>query len=232
MQLFCFTYAGGTAAFYNDIEKICKGIIFVKLEYPGHGTRRKEALCEEFRELARDLLEQIKTSYSGGEYCLMGYSMGSIALFETLQLILEENILPVPKHIFLAAHAPMKMTIIEQLSEQELSAYVKKRTIEFGGIPKALQGNKPFWRTYLPLYETDYMMISKYDFDELAFTTDVAVTIFYSDSDTPKADMEKWKKYFRGEFEMIEYSGTHFFIYEHLEEMAEIVMKYATKDVE
>lgn len=232
MQLFCFTYAGGTAAFYNDIEKICKGIEFVKLEYPGHGTRRKEALSEDFRELARDLLEQIKISYSGGEYCLMGYSMGSIAEFETLQLILQENVIPKPKQIFLAAHAPMKMTIIDQLSGQELSAYAKKRTIEFGGIPKELQDNKTFWRIYLPLYVADYMMISKYDFDEIAFSTDVPVTIFYSDSDTQKADMEKWKKYFRGEFEMIEYSGTHFFIYEHLDEMAEVIMKYMAKDAE
>lgn len=50
MQLLCFTFAGGTAEFFNQLEDICTGKIdFVKLEYPGHGSRRKEKLCDTFR---------------------------------------------------------------------------------------------------------------------------------------------------------------------------------------
>ena len=53
MQLFCFTYAGGTAAFFNQLEAACAGKIdFVKLEYPGHGLRRKMRLIWQPRESA------------------------------------------------------------------------------------------------------------------------------------------------------------------------------------
>lgn len=85
MQLFCFTFAGGTAEFFNQLEDICTGKIdFVKLEYPGHGSRRKEKLCDTFQELAEDLYGQLKENYSGSDYALLGYSMGSIAVLESV----------------------------------------------------------------------------------------------------------------------------------------------------
>ena len=37
--LLCFPFAGGTASFFDMIEKDLEGIDLVKLEYAGHGTR-------------------------------------------------------------------------------------------------------------------------------------------------------------------------------------------------
>lgn len=230
MQLFCFTYAGGTAAFYEELESVCEGIEFVKLEYPGHGHRRKEALKETIREVAKDLYEQICAAYTGEAYALMGYSMGSIVAFEMVQIIMRENVLPKPRHIFLAAHIPSKMTTVDGLSESELLDYAKKRTIVFGGVPKELQNNQTFWRIYLPLYIADYKMIGRYEFDGLEFTSDIPVTIFYSVEDTPRHDMERWKKFFVGECEMVEYTGTHFFLNEHTKEMAEVIKQQIGND--
>ena len=49
MKLFCFTYAGGTASFYEQIEDLLpKSIEVIKLEYAGHGTRRKESFYHDF----------------------------------------------------------------------------------------------------------------------------------------------------------------------------------------
>lgn len=44
---------------------------------------------------------------------------------------------------------------------------------------------------------------------------------FYSETDTPRADMELWKKYFTGE--LYAFEGTHFFIQLNHEEMAGII---------
>lgn len=46
MKLFCFTYAGGTATFYDDLKSILehRGIEVIALEYSGHGERYKAAL--------------------------------------------------------------------------------------------------------------------------------------------------------------------------------------------
>lgn len=224
MQLFCFTFAGGTAAFYDQLEDTCSGEIdFVKLEYPGHGSRHKEKLCDTFQELSKDLYRQIKKHYSGGEYALMGYSMGSIAVLEALRYLTGLEELPQPQHIFLAAHEPKTMVSLDQYSSEELDEYVRSRTILFGGVPEQLVHNKSFWRMYLPLYKADYLMISRYDFDSLAYTTNIPVTVFYSEQDTPRTEMELWKKYFVGSCEFVEYSGTHFFINEHCREMTMLI---------
>lgn len=224
MQLFCFTFAGGTAAFYNQLEEACSGQIdFVKLEYSGHGLRRREKLCDTFQELSVDLYEQLKENYSGGDYALMGYSMGSIATLETLRYLMGKEELSCPRHVFLAAHEPRTMVDLDKYSSEDLDEYVKSRTILFGGVPEQLINNKSFWRMYLPLYKADYLMISRYDFENLVYMTDIPATVFYSEQDTPRAEMELWKKYFTGSCEFIEYTGTHFFINEHCREMAVLI---------
>lgn len=224
MQLFCFTVAGGTAVFYDQLEEACAGQIeFVKLEYPGHGLRHKESLCDTFQELAADMYSQIRERYSGGDYALMGYSMGSIAAFETLQYLAKIKELPYPRYIFLAAHEPKTMTDLDKFSPDVLDEYIKKRTLLFGGIPERLVDNKSFWRMYLPLYKADYLMISRYDFENLIYTTDIPAIVFYSEQDTPREGVELWKKYFTGRCEFVEYIGTHFFINEHCREMAVLI---------
>ena len=54
LQIFCFTYAGGSAAFFDVIEKDLKGVDVVKFEYAGHGIRHKEGFYRDFyKELLR-----------------------------------------------------------------------------------------------------------------------------------------------------------------------------------
>lgn len=226
MQLFCFTIAGGTAAFFNQLEETCGSQMeVIKLEYPGHGLRHKEKLCDTFEELSRDLYRQIKEKYAGGGYALMGYSMGSVAALETLRYLLARRELSEPKYVFLAAHEPRAVVRVDKFSSGELDQYVKDRTILFGGVPERLVHNKSFWRMYLPLYRADYLMISRYDFESLEFTTDIPVVVFYSEKDTPRTSIEQWKKYFTGHSEFAEYPGTHFFIKEHYREMAALIME-------
>lgn len=224
MQLFCFTFAGGTAAFFDQLEEASVSQIeFVKLEYPGHGVRYKEKFCDTFQELSKDLYEQMRAKYSGGEYALIGYSMGSIAALETLRYLMGIGGLPVPKHFFLAAHKPKAMVNLDEATPETIDEYVKNRTIRFGGVPERLRNNNSFWRIYLPLYKADYLMIGRYDFEKMDFTTDIPATVFYSETDTPRSEMEQWKKYFTGSCEFVEYTGTHFFINEYYREMAVLI---------
>lgn len=100
MQIFCFTFAGGTTAFFSQVEKcITPENKIEKLEYAGHGLRYKEAFYNDFLELAEDMYSQIKYK-NVGEYALMGYSMGSIAATEVLRLIIDKKQMLCPKYIF------------------------------------------------------------------------------------------------------------------------------------
>lgn len=222
-QLFCFTYAGGSAAFFDAIEAELPGYALVKLEYAGHGARRKEPFCRDFGALADDVFRRLGEAYAGGAYALFGYSMGSITLVEVLRRILDEPGTPPPFHVFLAAHEPHTKLELSGFSADELDEWVKERTIRFGAVPEKLRSNKSFWRMYLPLYRADYSIIGTYRFEDLTLRTDVPATVFYSETDTPRAEMELWRNYFTGACAYHEFPGSHFFIQEHHRDMARLM---------
>lgn len=222
-QLFCFTYAGGSASFFNLIEKDLPGFELVKLEYAGHGTRHKEPCYQNFDNLADDIYLILKERYVGGVYALFGYSMGTITLVEVLKRILADYDMKEPSHVVLAAHEPHSKAELVGFTEDELDEWVKNRTIKFGAVPKKLFDNKSFWRIYLPLYRADYSIIGKYRFEELTLRTDIPAIIFYSETDTPRTEMELWSKFFTGDCEYYKFEGTHFFIQEYHQKMAQIL---------
>lgn len=223
LQIFCYTFAGGNAAFFNDIEKDIPEAEFVKNEYSGHGTRHREDYYNSFDELADDMYDLLKRNYKGGEYALFGYSMGSITLVEVLKRIINDHNMPDPGRVFLAAHEPQTKYELIGFTPGELDEWVRQRTLKFGGVPEKLLNNRAFWRMYLPIYRNDYSLIGKYKFEDLELSTDIPAAIFYSETDTPFFDMEKWKQYFTGDCSFHCYEGTHFFIQEHHREMAGII---------
>lgn len=226
--LFCFPFAGGTADFYNNLEKACgEEVRFIKLEYPGHGVRMKEPLCHSFDDLTRDLYPQIIRTleeYPKMDYSMMGYSMGSIAMFDMLRLMLKNHIEKRPWSVFISAHQPQPVRALRNVPDEGIDHWVKERTIEFGGIDKRLLSNKSFWRVYLPIFKADYKMIADYEFEGSGFSTDIPATVFYSEEDTPYSEMIEWKNYFTGACDFIEYQGSHFFIDHYYQNMAMVIL--------
>lgn len=225
MKLICLTYAGGNATFYDQLQKeLSESVEVIAMEYAGHGQRHKEPFYKTFDELSRDLLRQLKEKVAVGEdYAIMGYSMGSISTVELLKRILQDPTLNNPVHIFLAAHEPATKKELKNYADNEMNETVKKRTVEFGGIPQVLVNNESFWRMYLPIYKADYTLIGTYKFEELNLKTDIPATVFFSESDTPYEKMQAWNNYFTNKCEFVQYEGNHFFIYEHYSEIAKII---------
>jgi len=220
-QLLSFTYAGGTKAFFNEIETDLHGIELVSFDYAGHGERHQEPFYKDFDELADDMFQKIKNRLHD-DYALFGYSMGSVTAAEVLKRIINAD-LSLPSHIFLCAHEPHTKSELLGFREDELDEWVKDRTIRFGDVPTKLQNNRVFWRTYLPIYRADYSIIGNYRFEELDLTTMVPLTVFYSETDTPLSEMRLWEKYFINSVEYKRFDGNHFFIREHHAEMAQII---------
>ncbi|MBC5689815.1 thioesterase [Mediterraneibacter sp. NSJ-55] len=227
MKLFCFTYAGGTAAFYDELKELLfpSGIEIRAIDYAGHGSRRSEELYKNFDDLACDLYKTvINEIYDQEEYALMGYSMGTIAVAEVMKLICKEKVKQ-PVHIFLAAHEPATKKEVLNPDSKEADVYIKNLVMRFGGVPEKLLKNEVFWRTYLPLYKGDFQLIWKYDFSKLELKTDVPAAIFYTEEDTPRDKLCGWNEYFVSRNEYYQFEGNHFFIKKHCKEIAEIIVK-------
>lgn len=225
MQLFCFPCAGGTANFFNQLDPwFSPAVERVKLEYAGHGARHREPLYQDFSQLAEDLYALVKGRYRpGAPYALLGYSMGSVAAVEVLVRILRRGDLPEPCRVFLMAHGPSARRELIQPPGGGSDDWIKKRTIALGGVPEKLQENPVYWRVHLPLYRADYGLISNYPFEELALDCRVPLTGLYGTEDLPGADMEAWRRYFRGECFFRAFPGGHFFMTMYQRDVAELV---------
>ncbi|MDD6616721.1 MAG: thioesterase domain-containing protein, partial [Lachnospiraceae bacterium] len=97
IQLFCIPYAGGMAGAFDELKKLLADEILVTpIEYAGHGTRKTEAFYQDFGELAGDVRNQMRELRRTDLPCaLMGYSMGSISVYEILRRYGDEYS---PKH--------------------------------------------------------------------------------------------------------------------------------------
>ncbi len=137
-QLFCYTCAGGTGAFFDTIEKDLPEMQLVKPDYPGHGSRRKEPFCRNFTELADDLFARFRKEYAGGPYALFGYSMGSITAAEMLRRILADEDLPNPACVFLAAHEPHTKAELTGRLGQRPDGPLRRRARQAVGEPELL----------------------------------------------------------------------------------------------
>lgn len=224
IDLYCFTHAGGAATFFNVLDKhLVENIELQKLEYSGHGLRRKEPFYQNFTELANDMFEMICNRENRERpYALMGYSMGCISLVETLKLICQKQLL-LPSHVFLAAHEPKTKLELLNYSEDEKDEIIRHRTLAFGGIPGQIQNNDIFWRMYMPIYRADYKLISEYDFEDMGCYRNIPTTIFYSEEDTPLKNMLDWQSVFPDKNEFLRYTGSHFFIQQYYKEIATVV---------
>lgn len=227
MQLICFTCAGGTADFFTPLEsRMGSAVNVIKLEYAGHGRRHREKFYADFSELAEDMYEQLRALHKKGEaYALLGYSMGCISVIETLKLIVKSGEIEPPAHIFLAAHAPYARKELEGFNEEVSDDWICKRTVLFDGIPKELMDSRIFWRVYLPVYRADYLMVSKYDFQQINLRSEIPVSVFYSEADTPYVNVVAWKHFFIGKCELVRFEGNHFFINGHEREFAEAITR-------
>ncbi len=225
MKLICFTYAGGNSSFYDQLKKeLLPDVELIAPEYSGHGKRHRSPFYLDFDGLADDMLTQIRGEIECNSlYAIMGYSMGCISAIEVLRKLIDEK-MPLPVHVFLAAHEPRTKATLADYNNEEKDDFVKARTIQFGAVPEKLIDNKSFWRMYLPIYRADYSIIGKYKFENLKLKSDIPATVFYSENDTPFEDMKNWNKYFEI-IDFIRYTGNHFFINEHFCAMSQEIKK-------
>lgn len=232
MQLFCFPYAGGTSAFYDQLEKeLPTEISVIKLDYAGHGSRRGEPKYGSFSELADDMYTRMKAARDEEEnYAMFGYSMGGLCVYELLRrLCIEENN-DEPIHLFLAAHSPHPEKEFLAFRAPGMDNEVRELTLRFGGIDRRLKDNNAFWRVYLPIYQWDYYLIGTCEDRLIEMGNSVPATVFYSETDTPYREMRDWERYLNGNCDFFRFDGNHFFMNDHCAEIADIICRRLLPD--
>lgn len=224
IKLFCLPYAGGSATMYEKWRRsLHPSIELIAVEYAGRGKRFSEPLCPNLEETIDDLCSIIEKEIDETPYCIFGHSMGALVGYE-LYHRLKEKKLSLPVHMFLsgkgAPHFPHKDRIIHNLSDADF----KDELLKLEGTPKEVLTNEDLMEIFLPILRSDFKAIEEYEYFEKEDIMDCNSTVLYGkDEKMPINEISEWQEHTKKKCNFIKFSGGHFFIHDHSEDIVNII---------
>lgn len=222
IQIFFITYAGGTASFFSKLEdELYQKFEVYKCEYAGHGVRQKEPMYCTMQDAVDDVARYISSHRDYTlPYVIFAYSMGSLIVTNALEQYFVEDM---PMHIFFASHVPPHVSkFVMDLSltpDEEFLDMLEK----MGGVNEKLRNNRVFRMIYLPIIKNDYHLLYDYRWSGKLGIFPCDLTVLYSSEDLEEDVMRQWERYTKARFELHSFSGNHFFLKEHYQEVANLI---------
>lgn len=218
LNVFCFPYAGGSAAIYNSlIENSPMSINVCPLEYPGRGMRYSEEKICNMKEIVIDLYQRIE-NYLSTSFVFLGYSMGAAIAYE-MSLYLKEKERKNLKHLILLAKRPVHLSPIDiDYHTLSLDKFIDKLK-ELNGISDEVLNNNELLELYIPIIRNDFKLIETYKVnDVIPINVPLSVIGGLGDVKVPKDHLKIWEKYTMNEFKLSLIDGDHFFIHSNKNE--------------
>lgn len=224
IRLFCLPFAGGSAYAYNPFrEHLPERIELVPIELPGHGRRMREPLLSTLPEMIEEVLGQLRRHGLDTPYAIYAHSMGGLLSYLLARRILADG-LPAPRRLIISGcSAPPLIP-----KESKKSHLPKPRFVEMleelGGCPPEILANAELLDLFEPVLRADFKAVESYVYQALP-PLDLPFTLLYGDRDAEagRATISPWQNETTRPIALHEFSGDHFFIFEHLPEIGRII---------
>lgn len=220
ITLFCIPYAGGTKQSFNQFLQHFSNLNVVVLELPGKGTRYGEPRIDDLNALVEDVYLQIKREPLH-QYFFWGHSMGALLAFLVTRRIAEDQ-LTLPGHLFLSGRAApaTQRKVMKHLLPRE--AFFDM-LIKMGGIPKEIAGDRDLLEFFEAMIRADFKAVETFEYVP-ARPLSVPLTIMIgSDEEFSYEEALDWKSETSAGCEIVTFPGGHFFIYDHVEKITELI---------
>lgn len=220
MKILAFPYAFGSANIYFEFKNTLGSRFDLQsFDYPGHGIRLGEDTITSISGLADDALKQI-IGLINEPYCLMGYSMGGLVVFELYKKLKARN-LPLPEHIFMLgtcepSHKFQKGDF-ENYDLEGVKDILRKRN----GTSEEILAEDELIELIAPGVKADSIALRDYSCDadsSAAIECGATVVRGSREKDTNKCHKE-WEKYLHRSIDYHTVEGDHFFLFKEGEKM-------------
>lgn len=214
-RLFCFPYAGGSAAIYRGWQAALGPQIDVQaVELPGRGSRFREAPVGDLRVLAQRLAEEIAPQLDR-PFAIFGHSIGALIGYE-LTHCLHRSGQPLPQWLLLSAksapqHAQPNLRRRHLLSDADFKQMLR----EMGGTPDSVLESDDMMSRFLPVLRADFSLSGTY---EHALRPPLPTTLFLfgaSGDSVPEQELLGWREHVRRYAGCDWNDGKHFFVHSH-----------------
>ncbi|WP_163988742.1 thioesterase II family protein [Pyxidicoccus caerfyrddinensis] len=215
MRLFCFPFAGGSAAIYNAWGAgMPVGVELCAVQLPGRERRLMEKPIDSLPALV-DALLPVLAPLLDRPFAFFGYSMGSrISLELTRRLHVRNG--PMPRGLMLAAAGPPRENDrepIHHLPEAEFIANLRK----YDGTPEEILQHRELLELLLPTLRADFAL-AWWENGNHPVKLDVPISAMgaVGDAHVPVAKLETWREETsNADFRVRHFPGGHFFIRQH-----------------
>ncbi|HEY2576038.1 MAG TPA: alpha/beta fold hydrolase [Streptosporangiaceae bacterium] len=212
-RLFCFPYAGGSAAVYRGWqEQFPDRIEVCAVEPPGRRHRTPEEPLRRLPDLAAAVVAGLAAE-ADLPFAFFGHSLGALVAFDVAQR-LSGGGHPGPRVLFLsgaaAPHLPRRRRTLWNLPPAELISEVRA----YGGTPPDVLDDPAFLEIFLPVIRADFEMFETYTF-EADTRLDSPVYLYGGEDDERVSAARLWAWRDVADVVAVEmFSGGHFYLRE------------------
>lgn len=211
LRLFCFAYAGGTAALFRPwADALTTEVEVCGIQLPGREQRLAEKPYNRMEVLIQALAEAIYP-YLDRPFAFYGHSMGALVSFE-LARQLRRKFDRHPMRLFVAAHRaphlPHPNRSVHLLSPEDFKAVLRS-----GETPEAVLQNEELMQVLLPALRADFEICGTYTYQYEA-PLDLPFSILGGSEDTQVAlaSLEAWREHSTKRCSLRQFPGSHFFL--------------------
>ncbi len=213
LRLFCFPYAGGSAAIFREwVGVLTPRIELMAVELPGHGSRRDEEFFTAIDPLV-DALASALLPDLNKPFAIFGHSLGALIGYELARRLYTSVGLQ-PRRLFVSGHdAPgcdNSSKIVHNLPDEEFIAELRR----LNGTPPEILADAELMQLALPLLRADFRLNETYQHRSFPLLTcPVSAYAGIGDEEVSADAISSWKKVTRGPFDSRTFEGDHFFIH-------------------
>ena len=181
------------------------------IELPGHGTRLGEPLIGDLSAMVGGAAQAL-VPLLDRPFAFFGHSMGALLAFE-LTHMLRRFSMPLPSHLFLAAHRAPQLERTQEPLHVFPEAEFRQRVKSLNGTPSEVFANQELLELFMPILRNDMQVCETYQYRQrLPLNCGITVYGGRDDRDVDAASLQAWCEQTFGPSELRLLDGDHFFI--------------------
>lgn len=216
LRLFCFPYAGGSAANFNSWRGLLPAAVeMLPVQLPGRGSRILEPALKRNDELADRIVEEMLPVFREKPFAFFGHSMGATLGFEVARR-LARRYEAAPMALFVSGRRAPHISGPGLLTYDLPDEALIERLRRLNGTPREVIECHELMQLVLPLIRADFEAVETYKYLD---SPPLACPIFalggQEDSYVTTADVEQWNIHTSAECLIKFFPGGHFFLHSH-----------------
>ncbi len=211
LRLIVFHHAGGSAAMYHPMSaELPADWELLALDLPGRGKRHAEALIGSMPEVLARVVDDVMP-WLDVPVALFGHSLGAILAAEVGRAC-ERAGAPLVWVGVSGRVAPPVQAGMRRLSELDDSTLLAE-VLALGGAPERIGELPEFREHFLRVVRADIALLESYRPASYRPALACPITAFAGACDAwaPPTTMRPWARETRGEFQLRQFDGRHFF---------------------